>query len=79
MSNRRPWRAVAYERDWTSPTGVREVGRNSARTEGALARWTDAQQVLGRTVRTWEVLALAEIGVTPEEPADLPDPAPTQR
>jgi glycine/D-amino acid oxidase-like deaminating enzyme len=70
MSSRRPWRAVATEPDWTAPTGIREVGRIAACTEGGLTRWVDAQRAAGRSVRTWEVLALSEI--TPgREPAPV--------
>jgi hypothetical protein len=73
MSRRRPWRARAVVPDPTSPTGGREVGRVAGCSAEGIAFWVQNQRDRGRSVQTWEVLALVEEPVTPA-PADAATP-----
>jgi hypothetical protein len=65
MSRRRPWRALATEIDWTSPTGRRIVGRVAACTLAGLDAWVREHRAAGHAVTTWQAQALTEAPVTP--------------
>lgn len=59
-SSRRPWRAVAYVVDPTSPNGRRRevAGRTAARTRDGLDAFVLKHQRLGHPLDVFEVLAI---------------------
>lgn len=56
----RPFRAIAYTPDWTSPNGRRRVvaGRTAAVTRAGLDRWIRAHEAKGNVVDVIVVDAL---------------------
>lgn len=67
MAKPRPWRAIAYRKDWTAPRGRRRVvvGRISACTRDGLDPWIERQRAQGYAIDIIDTTARIEL---PEPP-----------
>jgi hypothetical protein len=76
MSRRRPWRAVAWVTDWTTPTGTRPEGRVAACTKAGLDAWVRERTAAGQHVQVWQVPTLPLPGENPDTPPRDRSPSP---